>query len=293
MAFKDSLLGIFSLTFLTMHKGKSNITRFRVNSNKKVIENDEVAIEEPLQIDLLQNKQMQTYSITMRTPGHDRFLTYGLLFSEGVINCAEDIDSVKFSKMDSVIVANQVEVEFLSSFNLDIRDQARRLASYSGCGICGKTSMKALSLKNPRAQRKIHVDITCADIVKIREQLAEQTLFSDTGGSHVAGVVYEVEMNGQYALDFDSTTYFEDIGRHNALDKLIGSELIDNNLSQSGIVILSGRVGFELVQKIVMAGFSTIIALGAPSSLAIKTANQFGLSLIGFAKNEQFNLYTF
>ncbi|PHS14751.1 MAG: hypothetical protein COA86_15250 [Kangiella sp.] len=291
-----------------MREDRTNITRFKIEPESKCSVNDVVVIEEPLQIELLHNNQLQTYSITMRTPGNDQYLAYGLLFSENVISHASDIESITNSTVKEVVEANLLTVKIVASIALNLDDQARRLASYSGCGICGKTSLKALNLKNPRQPRKLQLTLSCSDILKAREILSKQPLFSGTGGSHVAGVVYETnadetsvyetdadKMLGdeQARLDFVSAKCFEDVGRHNALDKLIGFELVDNNLSKPGVVILSGRVGFELVQKVVMAGYSTIIALGAPSSLAIKTANQFGLTLIGFAKDEQYNLYTF
>ncbi|MFT6731854.1 MAG: FdhD protein [Polaribacter sp.] len=272
---------------------QTQINRYKVKQDIKTAENDIVVVEEPLQIDLCQDDFRETYSITMRTPGDDQYLTYGLLFSEGIIDEAKNIDSMTGSVVDEVVTANLIKVEVAPTYKLHLENKSRRLASYSGCGICGKTSLQALSLKNPRKPRNLHFNLSCYDIKKARQILAKQTLFSDTGGAHVAGIVYEVFKNDEFHFDFDSAHCFEDVGRHNALDKLIGYELTNNNLSHSAIVILSGRVGFELVQKVVMAGFSTIVALGAPSDLAIKTANQFSLTLIGFAKDEQYNIYTF
>ena len=272
---------------------RTDITRFRVSSSDKIIEKDIVAIEEPLQIDLIQNNQQQTYSITMRTPGNDNYLACGLLFAEGVISCADDIESMQVSKVDEVVNANLIEVTISSSVILDLESSSRRLNSHASCGICGKTSLKALLLNNPRKQRTLESNLETEQISKVISALSQQSLFSGTGGSHVAGVVYESKLQGNIELDFSQVNCFEDVGRHNALDKLIGYELIENNLERAGVIILSGRVGFELVQKVVMAGFSTIIALGAPSDLAIKAANQFDVTLIGFAKNHQYNLYTF
>ncbi|PCI65059.1 MAG: sulfurtransferase FdhD [Gammaproteobacteria bacterium] len=306
---RDFLSVVFSLISFPMRIDRAKITRFRVNSETKYSENDVVAIEEPLQIELLHNNQRQTHSITMRTPGNDEYLAYGLLFAEGVITSADEIESIHLSKIkgdvetsdfeDSRFEANSIEVKLSDSIDLSSKLTPRKMTSYSSCGICGKTSLKALALKNPREQRKLHSEINPKQVLAVRKTLAKQSLFGGTGGSHVAGVVYESEVDTEskvkrhHQLDFDKAICFEDVGRHNALDKLIGSELLHNNLSKAGVVILSGRVGFELVQKVVMAGFSTIIALGAPSDLSIKTANQFGVTLIGFAKDEQYNLYTF
>ncbi len=282
-----------------MRQDRAKITRFKVKLGIQYSENDVVAIEEPLQIELLHNHHRQSHSITMRTPGNDEYLTYGLLFAEGIISSADEVETIQVSKVKGEIEAGQIEVKLSDSINLSSKLISRKMTSYSSCGICGKTSLKALELKKTRPQRKLLSRINAKQILVVRDILSKQSLFTGTGGSHVAGVVYESEVDaesevkGHHQLDFDNAICFEDVGRHNALDKLIGSELLHNNLSKAGVIILSGRVGFELVQKIVMAGFSTIVALGAPSDLSIKAANQFGVTLIGFAKDNQYNLYTF
>ena len=276
-----------------MKKGQVEVSRYKITGDDKVTETDAIAVEEPLQLDISQGEFYTTFSITMRTPGDDEYLAYGLLFSEGVIADAEEVQSVELSKIESEIEANKIIVHITDSVVLNLDGKERRLASYSGCGICGKTSIKALALKNNRKLKPCTSEITTAVIQKIRTILAKQRLFSDTGGSHVAGIIYETNQNGKASLNFEDAQFFEDVGRHNALDKLIGYELIQHQLKLPGVIVLSGRIGFELVQKVVMAGYSTIIALGAPTNLAIQTANQFGITLIGFAKNHQYNRYTF
>jgi len=276
-----------------MKKGQVEVSRYKITSDDKFTETDAIAVEEPLQLDISQSECYTTFSITMRTPGDDEYLAYGLLFSEGLITDADEVESVELSKIDGEIESNKIIIHIIDSVVLDLGGKERRLASYSGCGICGKTSIKALALKNNRQLKPIASEITTAVIQQIRHVLAQQKLFSDTGGSHVAGIIYETEQKNKVSLNFKDARFFEDVGRHNALDKLIGYELIQHQLNLPGLIVLSGRIGFELVQKVVMAGYSTIVALGAPTSLAIQTANQFGVTLIGFAKNQQYNRYTF
>ena len=271
-----------------MDKNQTLVNRFRVKNDTKQLEKDKVAVEEPLQIRLVQDDFSEIFSITLRTPNHDQQLAYGLLFSEGVITKSSDINSFQLESIDSHQSANQLTVNLAPTVSLDLSSKTRRHPSYSGCGICGKTSLQALELKQLRPPTPTSIRLTNELVKTLKLQLAKQPLFSSTGGSHVAGLIYEV--NGR--LDIENSPFFEDVGRHNALDKLIGHELHENNLSQVGILLLSGRIGFELVQKAVIAGFSTILALGAPSNLAIKAANQFNLTLVGFAKDDSFNLYT-
>jgi len=264
------------------------INRFKVSHGSIVLEKDCIAIEEPLQISLSQNNVQQIYSLTMRTPGDDVALVYGLLFSEGVISKAEDILSTQLTEIKGEMQSNCLIVELSTDLTLNLANKQRRHASYSGCGLCGKTSLQALELKSSRVSKKITGKLELKLVKSLKQWLAKQPLFSQTGGSHVAAFIYQT--NGRFEMQ--SSPFFEDVGRHNALDKLIGHELIENNLQQNGILILSGRIGFELVQKAVMAGISMIVALGAPSSLAIQAAKQFDVTLVGFAKENSFNCYT-
>jgi len=271
-----------------MKQNQLTINRFRVAQEKQQLESDVIAVEEPLQILLQQKNKSHAFSIVMRTPGNDPQLTFGLLFCEGVIHCATDILSIDTSDFKGEMEANVITVKLSSKVSLDLSNQKRSHPSYSGCGFCGKTSLKALELAPSRSMRVIKTSINNLLIKQLRAQLARQNLFSNTGGSHVAGLIYEVGNE----LEMNHSPFFEDVGRHNALDKLIGHELQTNDLTRSGILLLSGRIGFELVQKAIVAGFSTIVALGAPSSLAIQAAKQFDITLIGFAKDNSYNLYS-
>jgi FdhD protein len=271
-----------------MTNNLTNINRFRVTDDDACLSPDRIVIEEPLQIRLNQGDTNDIFSITMRTPGDDQELATGLLFCEGVINSASDIVSMTVETNDNVSNENQLTIELREHLNYDLSQSKRRHPSYSGCGICGKTSLSALELVASRPLKSIDTRFGTQLIKTLKKHLAKQPLFSSTGGSHVAGLIYEASAS----LVFDQSVFYEDVGRHNALDKLIGHELLENDLNQAGILVLSGRIGFELVQKAVIAGFSNIVALGAPSNLAIKAANQFDITLIGFAKDDCFNLYT-
>jgi len=271
-----------------MLNNQIEINRFRVEYAKRSLQKDQIAVEEPLQITLSQGNLSDIFSITLRTPGNDQQLACGLLFSEGVISRSDDILSFELEDIEGEISVNLLNVVLASRVKLELDNKIRRHPSYSGCGLCGKTSLQALELKQSRSKKPLISQIDNQLIARLRKSLADQSLFSQTGGSHVAGLIYE--NNG--ILEINNSPFFEDVGRHNALDKLIGHELQKNNLGQTGILILSGRIGFELVQKSVMAGFSVIVALGAPSNLAIQAANRFNIALIGFAKDNSFNLYT-
>jgi FdhD protein len=269
-----------------MSETYTNIDRFQILGDKAELSSDKIVIEEPLQIRLKHKHNSDIFSITMRTPGADHELTTGLLFCEGIIKTATDILSYQRETVNQLTSENQLTVTLNEALDFDLTRSKRRHPSYSGCGICGKTSISSIELKPFRTMKLSAASFNNQMVCDLKAFLAQQPLFSSTGGSHVAGLVYEIEGR------LTSPIFFEDVGRHNALDKLIGYELINNDLNQAGILLLSGRIGFELVQKSVIAGFSTIIALGAPSSLAVNAAKQFGITLLGFAKDDRFNLYT-
>lgn len=266
----------------------TQVNRYQASETGVALQNDPIGVEEPLQISLVQGDSMQVFSLTMRTPGNDNELVYGLLFSEAVIDAAAQILRVNQVSADGVLQENLLEVQIDSGVELNLPKINRRHASYSGCGLCGKTSLQALELKQSKTFKARDFKLNLEIVRQLKGLLAKQPLFSQTGGVHVAGLVPA----NAGIIEFEQARFFEDVGRHNALDKLIGHELIDNDLSQGGILLLSGRIGYELVQKAIMAGFSSIVALGAPSNLAIQAANQFDIALIGFAKDERFNLYT-
>jgi len=198
-----------------MQDGKKKVTRYKITKQNKRLELDPIAIEEPLKIDIIQVNVRFAYSITMRTPGHDKYLSYGLLFTEGVITQADDVLSANHTEIESEIEANLVTLHLSPTLELALDTKQRRTPNYSGCGICGKTSLQALALKNYRNQREIITRLNVAHVSQVRRLLAKQTLFNDTGGSHVAGIVYELadgSKDGAF-LDFDLKRRYRDLAR--------------------------------------------------------------------------------
>lgn len=265
---------------------------------------DLVASEQPLQLFIQwQNKSTgefseQVFTITMRTVGDDFSLVTGLLFNEGIINKKDDIHAIQTTDK------NQIQVTLKQTLSAQLKAKLaaseRQLVSHSSCGLCGKTSLKALELSSTRrldeSQSWLAPDKICQLPDKLR---AQQSLFAQTGGVH--GVAL-------FDQHYQLIKHHEDIGRHNALDKVIGSLLLNNAKSESeglkseeltnkgiagkSILVLSGRVSFELIQKALMAGFPVCVAVGAPSSLAIEAAIRFDMTLIGFTKTDGFNIYS-
>ena len=233
---------------------------------------DLVAVEEPLQIRLGESD----VAITMRTPGHDRDLALGFLFTEGLLTNPEQIADVHVDESGAVIVS----LIDGSAPNLD----ARRFYVTSSCGVCGKASLDALTASGcamlPAGQPKLSGDLVPHFPTRLREA---QAIFEHTGGLHAAGL---------FNTSGELLYLREDVGRHNAVDKLIGAAFLERRLPlHDHVLMLSGRVSFELVQKAVTAGIPIVIAVGAPSSLAIETALRFGITLIGFVRRGHFNVY--
>ncbi|WP_033297966.1 formate dehydrogenase accessory sulfurtransferase FdhD [Psychromonas ossibalaenae] len=250
------------------------------------LKEDVIIVEEPLQISLsyydLASEQYQTntLSITMRTPGQDRELIHGFLLCEGIINEKGDITDCEFDTQQHQ--GNAVCVVLAKHVQPNWRAIERQFTSHSSCGICGKTSLNALQLKAPVKTTENKTTINSQNIFHLPEQLRlHQTIFSQTGGSHAAGL---------YSADQFLVTA-EDIGRHNAVDKVIGMNCLTETSNEETILVLSGRISFELVQKAIMANIHIIVAVGAPSALAVKAATKFNVTLIGFTKTDSFNVY--
>ncbi len=246
---------------------------------------DAVAVEEPLEIRLSAGEAKQTVAVTMRTPGHDRELAAGFLFCEGVIRQPGEVQGVYQFDDDGPCraTANQVIVK-LNGQLPDISQLERHFFTSSACGVCGKTSLTDVA---QRSSAVIRDDlIVSPDLLRQLPQKlrAAQTIFDQTGGLHAAALF---DQTGEL------TAVFEDVGRHNALDKLIGWGWLNGQLPfQRHIVLVSGRASFELLEKAVMAGVQIVCSVSAPSSLAIETADRFGLTLVGFLRRERFNVYT-
>jgi FdhD protein len=267
-----------------------SIRRYDADSGLHTV-GDELAAEEPLEISVsfgpVFDRTSATLSITMRTPGNDAELAAGFLFTEGIISGPESIRSITRIGVDWIPgeTANAVRVDLDPDTDFDPDRFQRHFYTSSSCGICGKTSIESVRSVASGRKRAGPAAIDAATITRLPETLREaQTAFDRTGGLHASAL---------FSADGALIIVREDVGRHNALDKLIGAHLLAGNCVLSNTVLLvSGRASFELVQKAVMAGVPVLAAVGAPSSLAVELAAEFGMTLIGFVRSNRFNVYT-
>ena len=268
---------------------KYKITKF----TKDKLENieDLISIEEPLEISLkFKDKEKwvtKSLSITMRTPGHDEDLVRGFLFNEQIIQSVNDIDNIEIfgDKVGQYNIQNKILITLNNSQNVNISKIKRDFLTNSSCGVCGKSSLDALEIikkdKTPKSNPKLSKEIIINSPSTLRKN---QTEFAKTGGIHASGL---------FTSDGKLISLREDVGRHNALDKMIGDSLINNYLEPNNqFITCSGRLNFELVQKVLMTNIGLMIGVGAPTSLAIDLANRFDMTLIGFVKEGSFNIYT-
>ncbi|MCX6187301.1 MAG: formate dehydrogenase accessory sulfurtransferase FdhD [Bacteroidetes bacterium] len=254
---------------------------------------DLLAIEEPMEIrvgygDAI-NRMQKSISVTMRTPGNDFELAVGFLYTEGIIQSAKNIYKIQYCVEANTIEnkENIVRVELNENIKLDFARLQRNFYTSSSCGVCGKESIESIKTTCPTNHHKEKIQVSKDIILSLPEKLREkQKVFEYTGGLHACALF---DNNGELLL------LREDVGRHNALDKLIGALISDISrcdvLSKS-ILLLSGRASFELLQKAAMAGIQMVCAVGAPSSLAVDIAHEFGITLIGFLKENRFNIYS-
>ena len=251
-------------------------------------ERDDLLIgEEPAQISVAGPDQQQIeVAVTMRTPGNDEELAVGFLVSETLIT-PSDVLRVSFGDpLHTSQPENHILVQLRTSFDA-ARIPARTTVATASCGICGKASLDDVVQRLGRVEKIAR--ISGASLLQLPDQLrAAQDLFAGTGGLHAAAAV-SVVADGSLKI----TTVREDVGRHNAVDKLIGEAALRGALPLAGsLLLLSGRCSFELVQKAAAAGFAAIACVGAPSSLAVETAERLGICLIGFLRERSFNVYT-
>jgi FdhD protein len=262
----------------------------KVLADKHSQEDDLVVVEEPLEIRIgygpESQRQQATITVTMRTPGDDEHLCLGFLFNEGIINTATQVRSVRYCQnvVEEDGGENVMRVELSSDTPINLPDIQRNFYTNSSCGVCGKASIDHVKqFCQPLAENGFQVSQEVILTLPSTLELT-QDIFKHTGGLHACGLF---DGNGKLLL------HKEDVGRHNALDKLIGCLLITNQLPAAGrVLMLSGRISFELVQKAVKAGISIIAAVGAPSSLSVKLAQEYDVTLIGFLKKDGFNIYT-
>ncbi|HVF02159.1 MAG TPA: formate dehydrogenase accessory sulfurtransferase FdhD [Rubrobacteraceae bacterium] len=271
-----------------VRRGSKTKVRVRVVEESRArVRPDSLATEEPMEIRLISGDARQTVAVTMRTPGADFELAAGFLYGEGIVSSPEDIRRISYC-LDADIDAEQqyniVNVELRGGRSYNLKPLERHFYTTSACGVCGKASLEQLELRGcpviPPGP-KVAPEIIYALPEKLREA---QGLFDATGGLHAAAL---------FDKEGELVALREDVGRHNATDKLVGWALLEGRLPLSDhVVMVSGRSSFEILQKCLTAGVPVVCAISAPSSLAVDVARQFRITLIGFLRGNRFNVYS-
>ena len=272
-----------------MMHSKYKVTKFKKDKSNQL--DDLVSIEEPLEISINfdQNNKPITkiLSVTMRTPGNDEDLVRGFLFNEQIVKNIKHISTIKSfgEKVGQYNIQNKILATLNNSQNVNITKIKKDFLTNSSCGVCGKSSLDALEIikkdKTSALEPKLTKEIIMLSPGILRDNQSE---FTKTGGIHASGL---------FSSDGKLINIKEDVGRHNALDKLIGNALIKEQIDpQRQFITCSGRLNFELIQKVLMTNIGILIGVGAPTSLAIDLANKFNMTLIGFVKSDSFNIYT-
>jgi FdhD protein len=250
-------------------------TIIRLGREKPAHDEDKLAVEEPLEIRLGRS----SLAVTMRTPGHDAELAAGFLLTEGVIRGAEDIEKITGPNPN---LPNVISVKLRRNLRFDRARLKRYFHATSSCGLCGKTTLEAIRVKTQpiATEMKVPADLLYSLPQKLRE---EQEAFDETGGLHAAAV-----FNGDGSL----VSIREDIGRHNAVDKVVGAALLQKRFPlDQHILVVSGRGSFEIMQKALIARIPVVAAVSAPSSLAVALARKFKMTLVGFLRGRSCNVY--
>jgi FdhD protein len=264
--------------------GTLNVRILRATADSQEPRDDRVAVEAPLEF-LLHHPSLgvvpMSFGTTMRTPGEDEYLAAGLLYGEGIVNQAADIDAIESSTRRP----NVVNVRLRPAVQIVPNTPARLFSAGSSCGVCGTTGLDAAIARAAATRIAATRDLPLSLLLNLPQRMrAAQSKFGDTGGVHASAL-----------FDFSGTllNVAEDVGRHNAFDKLVGMSLLSGSLPLTErIVVLSGRASFELVQKAIRAGVSVLAAIGAPSSLAVNLASTSGLTLVGFLREAHCNVYS-
>ena len=262
-----------------------HITVKRVSSGNVVDSADQLAVEEPLEIKVKYNNEgiqvVKNISVTMRTPGNDAELAAGFLFTEGIVKNPGQIVEIQTDLFDE----NKVTATFAENEIPQLQSAERNFYTTSSCGVCGKASIDAIKTVSAYRDEDDNIQVPADLFYSLQNALTKrQEVFQNTGGLHASALF---DQQGNFLL------LREDVGRHNALDKVIGASFLNQHLPlKNSILLLSGRASFELIQKASMAGIKIVAAIGAPSSLALQLAEDFGITLIGFLGNEKFNIYT-
>ncbi len=246
---------------------------------------DRITVEEPLDLRIrYRDGKEKTVSLIMRTPTMDNYLAVGFLYSEGIIKDSRQVISILNMDSDGTAIDNIAIVEVTDEVHFDISDYGRNFAVNSSCGVCGKSSINDIFVKSGRLIRSTK-DIKASTLLKLPETMKkQQRIFGETGGIHAAGL---------FDTDGNLKVVAEDIGRHNAVDKVIGYMVLNNLLFSDELVLqVSGRAGFEILQKAAMAGIPIVSSVSAPSTLAINTAESMNMTLACFVRGDRFNIYT-
>ncbi|MEW6637098.1 MAG: formate dehydrogenase accessory sulfurtransferase FdhD [Actinomycetota bacterium] len=271
-------------------RGSKTRTRVRVFEDGRTrLRSDVLATEEPVEIRVVSGTDgaRQTVAVTMRTPGSDFELAAGFLHGEGVVSSPEDIVRISYCvdpEVDAGQRYNIVNVELRGGLSYDLSSLERHFYTTSACGVCGKASIEQLELRGCPAippGPEVHAEVLRSLPERLREA---QGLFEETGGLHAAAL---------FDASGELLAIREDVGRHNAVDKLIGWALLEGGLPlRERVVMVSGRSSFEILQKCLAAGTPIVCAVSAPSSLAVDVARRFGITLVGFLRGDRFNVYS-
>jgi FdhD protein len=246
---------------------------------------DRLASEEPMEIRISWRGRVRTIAVTMRTPGHDFELACGFLFSEGVLRNRSDVTKIAYCvdpEVDATQRFNIITVELAADVMPDLRSLERHFFTNSSCGVCGKASLDQLELRG-YAQVTGRAKVATRTIYELPTRLrSAQEVFESTGGLHAAGL---------FTSHGDVLAVREDVGRHNAVDKLSGWAFLERRSLDENILVVSGRASYEIMQKALAARIPVVCAVSAPSSLAVEVAQRFGMTLVGFLRDERFNIY--
>ena len=258
---------------------------WKIRNNEKIEEQDFLAIEEPLEIRLDLGSSQKSISITMRTPGNDFELAAGFLFTEGIIQNKSQIENIEHLKTwEPEVEGNIVVMKLADGVEIDFQKLDRHFYTSSSCGVCGKSSIDAVKATGLKTMENVGPHFSAQLIHQLPLRLREdQNIFDETGGLHAAALF---DQDGKLIL------LREDVGRHNAVDKLIGTAFLSGELLlNQHLILVSGRASFELIQKTAMAEIPILAAVGAPSSLAISLAKEVGMTVLGFVRDNRFNIY--
>lgn len=268
--------------------GARSVRVTRYQDGESIRRRDALTVEEPLEIRLswieAGARRVEPVAVTMRTPGHDFQLVAGFLHGEGLVQSASDVVELSYCTGPEEQEYNVVEAKLAPGRSFDPESVKRNFYATSSCGVCGKASLDAIGERGCEIL-PAGTTVEATLVPRLPELLLEeQGVFERTGGLHAAGI---------FTTEGAARIVMEDVGRHNAVDKAVGHELLRGALpARDSVLVVSGRASFEVVQKAVAAGIPILVAVGAPSSLAVDLAERFGQTLIGFARDEAFNVYT-